>query len=37
VLGGGQVLSDLEGGKTITLAKYERAKALLAQMEGELQ
>jgi hypothetical protein len=36
VLGGGQVLSDLEGGKTITLAKYERAKALLDRMEGEL-
>jgi len=34
VLGGGQVLADLEAGKTITLAKYERAKALLANMEG---
>lgn len=33
VLGGGQVLADLESGKTITLAKYERAKALLAEME----
>lgn len=33
VLGGGQVLADLEAGKTITLAKYERANALLAAME----
>lgn len=33
LLGGGQVLADLENGKTITLAKYERAKALLAEME----
>jgi len=33
VLGGGQVLADLESGKTITLAKYERAKALLSEME----
>lgn len=33
VLGGGQVLSDLESGKTITLAKYERAKAMLDEME----
>ena len=35
VLGGGQVLSDLESGKTITLAKYERAKALLDQLEAD--
>lgn len=35
VLGGGQVLADLENGKTITLAKYERAKALLSRMENE--
>jgi hypothetical protein len=35
VLGGGQVLADLESGKTITLAKYERAKALLDRMERE--
>ena len=35
VLGGGQVLADLESGKTITLAKYERANALLADMEAE--
>jgi hypothetical protein len=35
VLGGGQVLADLESGKTITLAKYERANALLAEMEAE--
>lgn len=34
VLGGGQVLSDLEAGKTITLAKYERANALLDKMES---
>lgn len=33
VLGGGQVLADLEAGKTITLAKYERANGLLAEME----
>jgi hypothetical protein len=33
VLGGGQVLADLESGKTITLAKYERANALLSEME----
>jgi len=36
VLGGGQVLADLESGKTITLAKYERAKRLLDEIEGEL-
>ena len=29
ILGGGRVLADLEAGKTITLAKYERACALL--------
>lgn len=33
VLGGGQVLADLENGKTITLAKYERANAMLSEME----
>lgn len=33
LLGGGQVLADLESGKTITLAKYERAIALLDEME----
>jgi len=33
VLGGGKVLSDLERGKTITLAKYERAQAALSEME----
>lgn len=33
VLGGGQVLSDLEAGRTITLAKYERANAMLTDME----
>lgn len=35
ILGGGQVLADLESGKTITLAKYERATALLSEMEKE--
>jgi hypothetical protein len=34
VLGGGQIFANLENGKTITLAKYERAKALLADLEG---
>lgn len=34
VLGGGQILSNLEAGKTITLAKYERAMAALAEMES---
>ena len=34
VLGGGQVLADLESGKTITLAKYERANATLSDMEA---
>ena len=33
VLGGGQVLTGLEAGKTITLAKYERAKAMLDEIE----
>lgn len=33
VLGGGQVLATLEAGKTITLAKYERAMSMLAEME----
>jgi len=33
VLGGGQVLADLERGKTITLSKYERAKLLLDEIE----
>lgn len=37
VLGGGQVLADLESGKTITLAKYERASALLTEMEAPAQ
>lgn len=35
VLGGGSILSALESGKTITLAKYERAKALLDDMEQD--
>lgn len=33
VLGGGSILSALESGKTITLAKYERANALLGEIE----
>lgn len=33
VLGGGLVLADLESGKTITLAKYERAMTMLSEME----
>lgn len=33
VLGSGATLAALEAGKTITLAKYERANALLDQME----
>ena len=34
VLGSGKSLDALEGGKTITLAKYERANELLAEMEA---
>jgi hypothetical protein len=34
VLGGGSILSALENGKTITLAKYERAKVILADLEA---
>ena len=34
VLGGGQILANLEAGKTITLAKYERANCLLSEMEA---
>lgn len=33
ILGGGRVLADLESGKTITLAKYERACAMLDEIE----
>lgn len=33
VLGGGAILSALESGKTITLAKYERANRMLTDME----
>lgn len=33
VLGSGSILSALESGKTITLAKYERANAMLTAME----
>lgn len=35
LLGGGRVLADLEDGKTITLAKYERVLPLLSEMEAE--
>lgn len=35
VLGGGQIFGNLEAGKTITLAKYERAKIELAKLEAE--
>jgi len=35
VLGGGQILANLEAGRTITLAKYERAIAALAAMESD--
>lgn len=34
LLGGGQVLSQLEAGKTITLAKYERVLPVLSEMEA---
>ena len=34
LLGGGKVLSDLEEGKTITLAKYERVLPQLSEMEA---
>jgi hypothetical protein len=34
VLGGGQILANLEAGRTITLAKYERANALLTEIES---
>ena len=34
VLGSGATLAALEAGKTITLAKYERAMAALSEMEG---
>jgi len=34
LLGGGMVLSDLEAGKTITLAKYERVLPILSEMEA---
>ena len=33
VLGTGRGLANLEAGKTITLAKYERAMAALSEME----
>lgn len=34
LLGGGRVLADLESGKTITLAKYERVLPMLSEMEA---
>lgn len=34
LLGGGKVLSELEAGKTITLAKYERVLPILSEMEA---
>lgn len=34
LLGGGKVLADLESGKTITLAKYERVLPLLSELEA---
>lgn len=34
LLGGGKVLADLEAGKTITLAKYERVLPILSEMEA---
>lgn len=37
VLGGGSIFGNLEAGKTITLAKYERAKVLLAELEQATQ
>lgn len=33
LLGSGKSLSELEAGRTITLAKYERANAMLTEME----
>lgn len=35
LLGGGRVLADLENGKTITLAKYERVLPTLSELEAE--
>lgn len=35
VLGSGQILANLESGKTITLAKYERAMTKLDQIERQ--
>jgi hypothetical protein len=34
LLGSGKSLSDLKSGKTITLAKYERAMRALDELEG---
>lgn len=34
VLGGGSIFGNLESGRTITLAKYERAQAMLAELEA---
>ena len=33
VLGGGSIFASLVSGRTITLAKYERAQAALSEME----
>jgi hypothetical protein len=33
ILGGGQVFASLEAGKTITLAKFEKACAMLDELE----
>ena len=33
ILGGGQVFANLEAGKTITLAKFEKAMRALDEME----
>lgn len=35
LLGSGQSLANLENGKTITLAKYERAMAVLDEMDRQ--
>jgi hypothetical protein len=34
LLGGGRVLAELESGKTITLAKYERVLPILSELEA---
>ena len=37
LLGSGKSLSELEAGRTITLAKYERAMAMLSEIETDLE